>query len=401
MQIRKVTVGCFLSATIVLAGVLGTLVVKDIELQKNSLLDNEEIQTIESETGWQQQGSDWYYYDESGNPVQNEWVEQYYYIGEDGKMVRNQYVDRFFVSQYGNWNPRFEAPYWLMHGEWKKNGNAWSYQYNGIVQTMDFSQIRSIYRLGYDTSNEKTPPEQSEEAYRLAAEKGFTIVLCDLCFTKGNEIFNIRHFLTQLYDINWNGSYWYLYAYIPLLVSLPLLQNIAQNLSNKNFIYLFVVYAIYNMCLPSIQYLLWNGRHDLNGNAVLHWISYNIFIFPLAGYFFEHRVKEFWNKRKILFLWGINIGVILFSCYLTYFKAKTSQGDDIMYSQTFHNTFVLVNGITLFVTLQYINSHTNLFLKMEKVICSLGQCTFGIYLLHIFIKDELNTVGCQTPGTKL
>ena len=125
MQIREVTVGCFLSATIVLVGVLWTLVVKNIELQKNSLLDNEEIQTIESETGWQQQGSDWYYYDESRNSVQNEWVEQYYYIGEDGKMVRNQYVDRFFVSQYGNWNPRFEVPYWLMHGEWKKNGNVW------------------------------------------------------------------------------------------------------------------------------------------------------------------------------------------------------------------------------------------------------------------------------------
>ena len=76
---------------------------------------------------------DRYYYDESGNPVQNEWVEQYYYIGEDGKMVRNQYVDRFFVSQYGNWNPRFEAPYWLMHGEWKKNGNVWIYQYNGCL----------------------------------------------------------------------------------------------------------------------------------------------------------------------------------------------------------------------------------------------------------------------------
>ena len=47
MQIREVTVGCFLSATIVLVGVLWTLVVKNIELQKNSLLDNEEIQTIE------------------------------------------------------------------------------------------------------------------------------------------------------------------------------------------------------------------------------------------------------------------------------------------------------------------------------------------------------------------
>ena len=41
MQIRKVTVGCFLSAIIVLVGVLWTFVVKNIELQKNSLLDNE------------------------------------------------------------------------------------------------------------------------------------------------------------------------------------------------------------------------------------------------------------------------------------------------------------------------------------------------------------------------
>ena len=24
-----------------------------------------------------------------------------------------------------------------MHGEWKKNGNVWIYQYNGIVQTLE------------------------------------------------------------------------------------------------------------------------------------------------------------------------------------------------------------------------------------------------------------------------
>ena len=37
MQIRKVTAGCFLSAAIIVAGVLGTLVVKNIGLQKNSM----------------------------------------------------------------------------------------------------------------------------------------------------------------------------------------------------------------------------------------------------------------------------------------------------------------------------------------------------------------------------
>ena len=99
-----------------------------------------------------------------------------YYIGEDGKMVRNQYVDRFFVSEDGSWNGRFEPPNWLMHGIWKKNGNTWTYQYNNITQFLDFSQIRSISRLGYDVYSEKTPPEQSEESYRLAVENGFTIL---------------------------------------------------------------------------------------------------------------------------------------------------------------------------------------------------------------------------------
>lgn len=203
---------------------------------------------------------------------------------------------------------------------------------------------------------------------------------------RGDEIFNIKHFLTRLYDNDWNFSYWYLYTYISFLISLPLLQKITQNLSNKNYIYLFAVYAAYSMCLPSVQYLLWQGKHNLNENFTLDWLSSYIFIFPLAGYFFEYRVKEFWNVKKIIILWGINIGTILFSCYLTYLKAQVTGVCDTTNSQTFHSTFVLVNCVAIFVTIQYINNHTKLFLKLEKAICSIGECTFGIYLIHVFIR---------------
>lgn len=44
---------------------------------------------------------------------------------------------------------------------------------------------------------------------------------------EGKETFNICHFLSQLYESNWNFSYWYLYAYLSFLISLPLLQRIA------------------------------------------------------------------------------------------------------------------------------------------------------------------------------
>lgn len=174
MKNRKFVWICFLFVVLIIVVALR---------KKDCFVDNSENPSTINDVGWQQIDSEWYYYDKSGNPVRNEWIDRYY-IGEDGKMVRNQYVDRFFVSEDGSWNGRFEPPNWLMHGIWKKNGNTWTYQYNNITQFLDFSQIRSISRLEYDVYSEKTPPEQSEESYRLAVENGFTILLCDLCFTK-------------------------------------------------------------------------------------------------------------------------------------------------------------------------------------------------------------------------
>ena len=144
---------------------------------------NEQLTRPNKMRGWQQIDSEWYYYDDKGKRLQNDWVD-HYYLDEEGKMVKNRYVNRFFVDKNGWWSGKFESPDWLMHGEWKKINNGWAYQYNDAIQTVNFSQIRSISRLGYDTDDEETPPEQSKKSYQLAVENGFSILLCDLCFTK-------------------------------------------------------------------------------------------------------------------------------------------------------------------------------------------------------------------------
>lgn len=205
---------------------------------------------------------------------------------------------------------------------------------------------------------------------------------------KGAERFNLIHFLTYFYDSSWNFSYWYLYSYLAFLILLPILQRLAQSMTDREFLYFFLVYGAFYMLIPSVQYFIWQGKHSLYSYAYPTWISCNILIFPLAGYFLQHRVKSFWNRKRVLLLWGINICAILFSCYLTYRRVIVTGICDEGSSQTFHNTFVLLNSGTIFVTCQYLNQYTRILKKLEKPICSIGGCTLGIYLLHIFFRDS-------------
>lgn len=206
---------------------------------------------------------------------------------------------------------------------------------------------------------------------------------------RGNETFNLFHFFSRLYDSNWNGSYWYLYAYLSFLISLPLLQRIAKSLLDKEYSYILLLYIVFVMCIPSIQYLLFQGRHSLNGNVSVGWLTSNIVIYPFIGYFLTYRLHNFWNKKKLLILWLVNIGTILLSSYLTYYRAKIMGVCDEGSSQAFHMTFVLVNCVAVFATCQYLNEHSKLS-RVKKIITSCGGCTLGIYLLHIFLKDYIS-----------
>lgn len=192
-------------------------------------------------------------------------------------------------------------------------------------------------------------------------------------------------FFSRLYDSNWNFSYWYLYVYIAFLISLPLLQRFAQSLTDKEYMYMFFVYIVFAMVIPSAQYLLFQGRHVLNGNLSIGWLMSSIVIFPLTGYFLSFRKKDFWNEKRIMILWMINIATILLSSYLTYYRARIMGVCDEGHSQAFHSTFVLINCVAVFVTCQYLNEHSTFLEKLAKPVTSLGGCTFGIYLLHVYI----------------
>ncbi len=204
-----------------------------------------------------------------------------------------------------------------------------------------------------------------------------------LSIHQNNVAFRFMDFARTFYESEWNYAFWYLYAYVAMLISLPLLQRFAKALSNKEYLYLFALYVFLAAVLPMAEYLLWQGNHTVNSSFNLTWICSNIFIFPLCGYFLEHRIKEKWTSKRLLLLWLINVVTILISCAMTYYKIKITGLCDEGNSQTFFSSFVIFNSSAVYVTCQ------QLFIKhkapewVEKCIQTVGGCTFGVYLLHI------------------
>ena len=203
----------------------------------------------------------------------------------------------------------------------------------------------------------------------------------------GNELFSISRFLSKLYEGYWNSSYWYLYAYISFLVSLPLLRKFVKELETQHYYYMIGLAVFYNGILPVVEYYIWQGDISLNGNLRINWIINNIVLYPCIGFFLEHKLTIERRKiKKVLYaLWGLNLLCIGVSCYMTYYKAKLMGECSEGTSQTFHNSFVIVNCISVFLTVKYFFRESPILKIMEKRIISLGRCTFGIYLFHIAI----------------
>ena len=209
----------------------------------------------------------------------------------------------------------------------------------------------------------------------------------------GDAEFDFITFITRFAVTNWNSSLWYLYAYIPFLMSVPLLQRIAKALSNKEYLYLISLAVGFLSLLPVGQYLIWRGHYEFNNYFRLEWVCSNILLYPLIGFFFRHRISDLLDKKKIILLWILNIIAIFVSCYLTNHRASLTGELSEAKSQMFHNTFVLVNCTSIFVTCQYFVRHVHIAPWIQRVIVSLGGCTFGVYLLHMFIHRFFGEIG--------
>lgn len=213
----------------------------------------------------------------------------------------------------------------------------------------------------------------------------------------------VGSFLTVLYAGTWNFSFWFLYAYLAFLVSAPLLRTLAENLTNNQYYYLFGLYLAFKAGLPIFNWLVFKGAYTLNSHATLTWLLPDIVVYPLAGYFLEHRfsLKTLRDNKWLLpVLWGGVVLCLALAGALTWRKALLTGTFTEATSQTFHRIFNLVLAGTIYLTIKNAFYTEDGTLKegnkqARALLASAGACTFGIYLLHVAVlKADVLTDFC-------
>lgn len=219
----------------------------------------------------------------------------------------------------------------------------------------------------------------------------FSFVSYCIIIRTNNSPFILVDFFLGTLSCGWNYSYWYLYSYIALLLSLPFLRVIAKSLDSRHYQYIFLIYCFFYCLLPVVRCIFWQNDLVFLGDFKVGWISADIFIFPLMGYYMHHRIpEENIHGKTITLLWLINVLCIILSCYLTYYMGRYKQEYDGYFSTTFVSTFSAINLLTLFLSSKYFFARfgDKLSKMLSTFIYRFAAYTFGIYLCHLFILEQ-------------
>lgn len=222
--------------------------------------------------------------------------------------------------------------------------------------------------------------------------------------SQNNSKFSLIAFLHKSYYDQTRYHLWFVYSYIAFLITLPLLRTLAQNLETKYFYYLIALQVLFVGIIPALDYRTTIYEFPLNPNAIPSWMFEQIFFYPLVGYFLHDRISLEKEKKWILPLWGANIAALATSAYMSWFQARLIGFANEDPTPNFHFTFISVNCITLFVTARVLFQNDKIPSPVKKVLFSIGECVFGIYLFHMYflrqpwIENILRTIvntGCD------
>ncbi|WP_155612570.1 acyltransferase [Paenibacillus woosongensis] len=179
--------------------------------------------------------------------------------------------------------------------------------------------------------------------------------------------------------------FWFMYAIIVIYIFAPILKSFVAKASKETLLYTLAVWFVFVSILPQLEHLL-KFNFDYSTD-----IS---FICSYAGYFLLGHVLsqyEFTKLFKSVVYTGAIIGLI-FAPISTYYLTKKNDGN---YATFFSNNLspdVILIAVSVFLLFKSINWDRVSGKKQEvfvRGIETLSKTSFGIYLLHFIVLNEL------------
>jgi len=183
-------------------------------------------------------------------------------------------------------------------------------------------------------------------------------------------------------------DYWFLYAYLSLLLAKPLLQKIAMHLSGSDILFLLVLRIVFfsgKMILDGCSSIFGMPAVILSPYFQLPFSSFDILFYPLAGYYLSEKLSlENFGKKGILGCIAVLIlGTVLTSA-LVY-----GEGYFLGFTQNYITLFSYSSAMAVFILVRYGMRCCDVPEWLRKSIVSVSSVSIGIYILHPIVCHNL------------
>lgn len=179
-------------------------------------------------------------------------------------------------------------------------------------------------------------------------------------------------------------AYWFVYAYLGFLLSLPFLHRIAKHITKQDFTVLIGLHFVLSSLIPILNILLdYFGFSPiaLSPNFQVPVVTVNILFFPLIGYYLDHQVDiKAIRPKQMLQLFIFTLVTVVVTCMCITYDGETTGA----YSQQYVAMFDYWLAIFVFIGIKYLveNAHPQFFTKnVANFLTKAGALTFGVYLL--------------------
>ncbi len=209
---------------------------------------------------------------------------------------------------------------------------------------------------------------------------------------KGSPDFRFSpvYFLTLLYSSDLAPAFWYLYAYLGMLIILPVLRKAAKNLTNAEFMYFFAAMLLFRGIVPVAEYVLWHGERSINASFIANFFSYDV-VFFLMGYFLEYRLSSLKKSKAFLLLL---LGAASFALMMAGTQLRLHDGGLMTDAEgeRFYAGLLAVPSAAVFYSARLLFRNTDEKSSLSKTVAALGSVSFGVMLLEHFIRCETGFV---------
>ena len=182
---------------------------------------------------------------------------------------------------------------------------------------------------------------------------------------------------------------------IGLLIITPMLWEIVNSTRGKQWEeYMIVLFLVFQILPYTVNYfpLPWKEHvMDILQTVQPEMITGYIGYFVLGHYLSHYEISK--KLEYLVYVLGvITILAAIGFCYI----ASQKEGKPI---QSFYENYTIAGffwGTSFFLFFKNHLSKIKWSERQEKIICYLGSCTFGIYLIHALIRNILHKVGIDS-----